>query len=459
MIAKQTNQISVGLDIGTTKICALIGAPDVKPGTMKILGIGIAESEGLNRGVVVNIDKTVKAIKSVIEQAQQQSGVKVSEVTVGIAGDHIESYQTRGVVSISNSTHEIAQEDVDRLIEDTKKVAIPAERSIIHVIPQDFIIDGQDGIHNPVGMCGVRMEANVHIVTGLTTAINNLYRCVERAGLKVKEVVLEPLASSYSVLSEEEKEVGVALIDIGGGTTDIAIFEENIIRYTSVFAIAGKQVTDDVRKGLGIIHSQAERIKREYGHSFMPSILQDEVFMIPGIGGRSPMEVSKSSLCHILQARMEEIFEFANAEIRRSGYASRLGAGVVITGGATLLKGTDELAQEMFGLPVKVGIPAGISYTGLAPEVESPIYSTSVGLALYGLRDMEYREELQPEPVMESTAAANEYEHDEVHEPAKAEAAPEAVENHKDHEPGEHKAKTKEFSKFGKRIKDFLKEL
>jgi cell division protein FtsA len=276
--------------------------------------------------------------------------------------------------------------DVERLLEDSRKISLPAEKRIIHVIPQDYIIDGQDGIIDPVGMSGVRMEANVHVVTGLATAIQNISRCVERANLKVDDIVLEPLASSNAVLNEEEKEVGVALIDIGGGTTDIAIFQDNIIRWTSVFAIAGKQVTDDIRHGLGIIVGQADRIKKEYGHAHQGSILSDEVFMIPGIGGRKPMEATKSQLCQIIQPRMEEIFEIALSEIQRSGYANRLGAGIVVTGGTSILRGTDDLASEVFGMPVKIGMPSGITYSGLAPEIESPVYSTGVGLALYAMQ-------------------------------------------------------------------------
>ncbi len=380
-------KITVGIDIGTTKICCLIGAPSPQDGSLNILGIGVAESEGLNRGVVVNIDKTVKAIRSVIDQAQQQAGIKIIEAVVGIAGDHIEAFQTRGIVGLSNQNHEISRSDVERLLEDTKKVAIPSERKIIHVIPQDYIIDGQDGITDPVGMSGVRMEANVHVVTGLVTAIQNIYRCVERCGVKVTDVVLEPIASSAAILSEEEKEVGVALIDIGGGTTDVAIFEENIIRYTSVFGIAGRQVTDDVRKGLGVIVAQAERLKRENGHTYLPSIMKDEVIMIPGIGGRAPMEINKSYLCQIIQPRMEEIFEFALAEIRKSGFENKLGAGIVLTGGTTLLRGTEDLAREIFQMPVKIGMPSQLNLSGLATEIQSPVYSTSVGLSLYGLQD------------------------------------------------------------------------
>lgn len=401
-------KIAAGLDIGTTKICVLIASKDSPESNLKILGIGITESEGLNRGVVVNIDRTVKAIRNAVEQAEQQAGVKVEEVIVGIAGDHIESFQTRGIVSISNPTQEISKKDVDRLLEETRKIAISSERKIIHLIPQDFVIDGQDGIIDPIGMSGIRMEANVHVVTGLATAIQNIYRCVERAELKVKEIVLEPLASSRAVLTDEEKEVGVALVDIGGGTTDIAIFEESVIRYSAVFGIAGRQVTDDVRRGLGIIYQHAERIKRDYGHSYIPSILKDEPIMVSGVGGRKPLEITKNYLCQILQPRMEEIFEFVLAEIKHSGYENRLGAGVVITGGTTLLKGTEELALQVLGMPVKIGFPSGITYAGLAPEIENPIYSTVVGLTLCGMDLLEFRTEDMPDEVNEPASVPQE---------------------------------------------------
>ncbi len=380
--------ISVGLDIGTSKVCALVTSPDPSNNTLKILGIGIAESEGLNRGVVVNIEKTIRSIKKVIEQAEEQSGIKINEVTVGIAGDHIEAIKTRGIIGISNSEQEITQSDVERLLKDASKIAIPSERKILHVIPQDFIIDGQDGITDPIGMSGIRMEANVNIITGLKTAINNIYRCVERLDIKVKDVILEPIASSKSVLLEAEKEIGVAIVDIGGGTTDVAIFEEGIYRFTSVFALAGKHVTNDIRKVLGIVTNQAEKIKRDYGHCHGDSIMKDEVFMVPGIGGRKPMEIQKSQLCEIIQPRMQELFEFALAEINRSGYSHNLGAGIVVTGGTALLNGTEELAKEVFGMPVKIGIPTNLSYSGLAPEVGSPVYSTAVGLALNGIGDI-----------------------------------------------------------------------
>ncbi len=381
-----TQDIAVGLDIGTTKVCAIVASPDENhPGKLNILGIGRSSSDGLTRGVVTNIDKTVRSIQTAVADAQAQSGVKISAVTVGIAGDHIQSFQSRGVVAISRPENEITQEDVDRLIEDTKKVALPSDRKIIHVIPQQFIVDGQDGIYDPVGMSGVRMEAVVHIITGLVTAAQNIYKCVQRAGLHVNDMVLEPLASSYAVLDDEEKEVGVALLDIGGGTTDLAVFEERTIRHTAVIGIAGKKVTDDIRKGLGILTEQAEHIKQDHGYAYMPAIVNNEPIVLPGIGGRAPIEIDKKLLCQIIQPRMEEILEIASMEIKRSGYSKHLSAGVVLTGGGSLIKGTADLAHEVLGMPVKIGIPSGFS-AGLIHEIENPIYATGVGLVIHELK-------------------------------------------------------------------------
>src|SRR5512136_756307 len=378
--------IAVGLDIGTTKVCAIVASPDENyPGKLKILGIGKSSSEGLTRGVVTNIEKTVRSIQSAVQDAEQQSGIKITTVTVGIAGDHIQSFQSRGVISISRPENEITQEDVDRLIEDTKRVALPLDRKIIHVIPQQFIVDGQDSIYDPVGMSGVRMEAIVHIITGLVTAAQNIYKCVQRAGLHVNDMVLEPLASSYAVLDDEEKEVGVALLDIGGGTTDLAFFEERTIRHTAVIGIAGKKVTDDIRKGLGILTDQAEKIKQEHGYAFMPAIVSNEPIVLPGIGGRPPIEIDKKLLCQVIQPRMEEILEIASMEIKRSGYSKHLSAGVVLTGGGSLIKGTADLAKEVLGMPVKIGIPGGFS-SGLVREIENPIYATGVGLVMHELK-------------------------------------------------------------------------
>lgn len=283
--SKDTNMenIIVGLDIGTTKVCAVVAAKDDN-GRVNILGIGRSASDGITRGVVTHIDRTTSAISNTIAEAQTQAGVTIRSVIVGIAGDHIQSFQSRGVIAISGPEHEVTQADIDRLIEDTKRVALPSDRKIIHVIPQEFIIDGQDGVYDPLGMSGVRMEANVHIITGLVSAAQNIYKCVQRAGLDVTDMVLEPLASSYAVLDDEEKEVGIALLDVGGGTTDLAVFEERTIRHTAVIGIAGKKVTDDIRKGLGILNDQAERLKMEHGFAYVPAVVDNQPIVLPGVG-------------------------------------------------------------------------------------------------------------------------------------------------------------------------------
>ncbi len=379
--------IVVGLDIGTTKVCAVVAAVD-EGGRFNVLGIGRSPSDGLTRGVVTNIDKTVRSIQSAVAEAESRSGIKIQSVIVGIAGDHIQSFQSRGVIAISGTENEISQADVNRLIEDTKRVALPSDRKIIHVIPQEFIIDGQDGVFDPVGMSGVRLEANVHIITGLVTAAQNICKCVQRAGLQIRDMVLEPLASSYAVLEEEEKEVGVALLDVGGGTTDLAVFEDRTIRHTAVIPFAGNQVTNDIRKGLGVLVEQAERLKCQHGFAYAESVVDDEPITIPGIGGRPPLEIDKRLLAQIIQPRMEEIFDLSAMEIKRSGFSRHLSAGVVLTGGGALIKGAAELARDVLGMPVKIGIPGGFK-AGLVREVENPIYATCVGLVLHGLRNMD----------------------------------------------------------------------
>jgi len=378
------DNIIVGLDIGTTKVCAVVAGTD-QNGRINILGVGRSPSEGMMRGVVTHIEKTIRSISNAVTEAQSQSGVVIKSVIVGIAGDHIQSFQSRGVIGISGPDHEVTQADIDRLIEDTKRVALPSDRKIIHVIPQEFIIDGQDGVYDPLGMSGVRMEANVHIITGLVSAAQNIYKCVQRAGLEVSDMVLEPLASSYAVLDDEEKEVGIALLDVGGGTTDLAVFEERTIRHTAVIGIAGKKVTDDIRKGLGILNDQAEKLKKEHGFAFFPAVVDDGPIILPGVGGRSPIEIDKRLLAQIIQPRMEEIFEIAALEIKRSGYSKHLSGGVVLTGGGALIKGTADLAREVLGMPAKIGIPAGFS-GGLVREIENPAYSTAVGLVIHGLK-------------------------------------------------------------------------
>jgi len=376
--------IVVGVDIGTTKICAVVASAD-DVGRINVLGVGVAESEGLNRGVVVNIDKTVEAVRKAVQEAEHAAGVETRAVVVGIAGDHIQSFQSRGVITISNRDGEITAADVRRLLDDTRHVAMPADREILHVIPQEFIVDGQDGVADPVGMSGVRLEANVHIITGLVSAAKNVYRCIEKAGYEVADIVLEPLASSLAVLHPDEKEVGVALVDIGGGTTDVAVFEDKTIRHTAVVAVAGNKVTDDIRKGLGVLQDQAERLKRQFGAAVVDLVEEDREIQIPGIGGRPDKTIRQSTLAQIIQPRLEEIMEIVGIEIKRSGYGRHLSAGVVLTGGGSLIPGTAELAAEVLGLECRVGVPIGLG-GGMVEEVSDPKYATAVGLVLHGLR-------------------------------------------------------------------------
>lgn len=380
----ENERIVVGLDIGTTKVCAVVASIDDRD-RIHILGVGKAASEGLNRGVVVNIDKTVNAIKTAVEQAQLASGIEVNSVNVGIAGDHIRSIRSKGVITINNRDKEITVQDVERLLEDCQRIMLPPDQQILHVIPQEFVVDGQDGISDPVGMSGMRMEAEVHIITGLVSAAKNLYRCVERAGFQVADIILEPLASSYAVLDDEEKEAGVVLVDIGGGTTDLAVFQDNTIRHTAVIAIAGKKVTDDIRMGLSVLDDQAEKLKQKHGECFVDMIEEDESIIIPGIAGRPPKEITKSILAKIIQARMEEILEIIAIEVKRSGYVDSLSAGIVLTGGGALIRNICPLANEVLGMDAKIGKPLGLA-GGLTEEVNNPMYATSVGLVLHALK-------------------------------------------------------------------------
>ena len=383
-LSTMNERIVVGMDIGTTKVCVVVSEAD-SIGRINVLGVGLAESDGLNRGVVVNIDKTVAAVRQAISEAERAAGVTVESVIVGIAGDHVQSFQSRGVVTIAQRDHEISRRDVQRLIEDTTRVAMPADREILHVIPQEFIVDGQDGVLDPVGMSGVRLEANVHIITGLVSAAKNIYRCIEKAGYQVADIVLEPLASSFSVLHADEKEVGVALIDIGGGTTDVAVFEDSTIRHTAVIAVAGNKVTDDIRRGLGVMRDHAEALKCRFGSALVDFIEEEENIRIPGIGGRPEKSIGRSALAQVIQPRMEEILEIAAIEIKRSGYARHLAAGAVLTGGGSLIAGTAELAAEVLGLETRVGLPTGLA-GGLVEEVTDPKFATAVGLVLVGLQ-------------------------------------------------------------------------
>jgi cell division protein FtsA len=379
----ENEQIVVGLDIGSTKVCAVVASIDEQE-QIHILGVGKAQSDGLNRGVVVNIDKTVNAIRAAVEQAELASGIEVNSVNVGIAGDHIRSIRSKGVITINNKDKEITIRDVERLLEDCQRIMLPPDQQIIHVIPQEFVVDGQDGISDPVGMSGMRMEAEVHIITGLVSAAKNIYRCVERAGYQVADIILEPLASSYAVLDREEKEAGVVLVDIGGGTTDLAVFQDNTIRHTAVIAIAGKKVTDDIRIGLSVLDDQAEKLKHKHGECFVDMIEDDETITVPGIAGRPPKEITKSILAKIIQARMEEIMEIVAIEVKRSGYSDKLSAGLVLTGGGSLIKNVCPLANEVLGMDAKIGRPLGLA-GGLIDEVNSPIYATGVGLVIHAL--------------------------------------------------------------------------
>lgn len=389
---KNSNFI-VGLDIGSSKICAIVAAKDSTPNTLKILGIGVTDSDGLKNGSIINIERAAQAVKKAIDQAEQQSGFKVEEVYVSITGEHIQSMQGKGIVAVPSATHDITLEDVNRVIEDSRNIKLPSERRILHVIPQDFEIDGQGGILDPVGMNGVRLEVNAIIITCAETAVHNMHRCIEKLGIRIKNIIFKPLASAYAVLSDDEKEVGVALVDIGGGTTDVAIYEENCIRHTSSIGAAGGMVTFDVRKALKIVHTEAEKLKKEYGWAFRQSIMEDEVISVKGVSGREPLEVMKSDLSSILEDTMAYIFESVLAEIRKVD--NNLGAGIVLTGGTSLMPAACDLARTICGMPVQLGFPSSISYSGLGPEIKDPKYSTAVGLLMFALDNYEDLDEEQ----------------------------------------------------------------
>jgi len=375
------NSVIVGLDLGTTKIAAIVSDVDEK-GEVNVVGVGTSPSEGLRRGVVVNLEKTVDSVRNAVREAELMAGVRVEEVYAGIAGDHIRSINSRGVIAVSRPGNEISQSDVQRVIEQARAVAIPIDREIIHVIPQEFVVDDQTGIKDPVGMAGVRLEAVVHIVTGAVTSAQNIYKSIDRSGMKIRDLVLQPLASSYSVLDPEEKELGVALIDIGGGTTDIAIFYDGAIRHTSVVGLGGSNITNDIAIGLRTPRTHAEEIKIKYG-SAMASLIDPEAkIKVPGVGGREEREISAQVLGSIIEPRLEEIVSLAQREIKKTDYADLLGAGVVLTGGTARMPGLSQLAEQIFDLPVKVGIPKGVG--GLTDSVTDPLHATGVGLILYG---------------------------------------------------------------------------
>ncbi|MBU3699670.1 MAG: cell division protein FtsA [Candidatus Kapabacteria bacterium] len=412
-MSKQT--VHVGLDIGSTKVSVIVMAHDSATGSVEVIGAGVAECDGLKRGVVSNINKTAEAIRAAVDRAEQTSGYKLGPVVVGVSGEHVSTFTTRGIVT--TRTSEISDGDVRRLHDELAQVHVTPDRRILHVIPQDYLIDGQDGITDPLGMSGRRLEANALVITASASAIDNVYKCAERAGLHVDAVVLQSIASSYAVLDDAEREVGVAVIDIGGGTTDMAIYKDNVLRYVSVIGIAGQRVTDDIVAVLGIRNTDAESIKVTYGHAISESILRDEHFQVPGIGGRTPTEISKSILCQVIEPRMEEIFDFVLSRIHESGMSHQLAAGVVLTGGCTELYGSEQLAQRTFRLPVNKGLPRGFSNDGFAREVTTPSRATAIGLALYSIKHhQEFVSDTNDDPQpAQSSSAAPQSEPSEVH--------------------------------------------
>lgn len=384
----ESSELVVGLDIGTTKIVAIVGRKN-EHGKLEILGMGRSESIGVTRGVVSNIEKTVNSIRTAIETAESKSGVDINVVNVGIAGQHIKSLQHRGIRVRNSVEEEISQKDVDILINDMfKLVTLPGEE-IIDVLPQEFIVDNEQGIKDPVGISGIRLEANFHIITGQVAAAKNLYKCVHKAGLDVVDLILEPLASSEAVLSEEEKEAGVVLVDIGGGTTDVAIFQDGIIRHTAVIPFGGNIITEDIKEGCSIIKSQAELLKVKFGSALADESQENEIVSIPGLRGRPPKEISIRNLAHIIQARLEEIIEHIYFEIKNSGYENRLIAGIVITGGGSQMRHISQLFEYVTGMDTRIGYPTEHLAKGNSEEITSPMYATGVGLVIKGFYKLE----------------------------------------------------------------------
>ncbi|WP_231461973.1 MULTISPECIES: cell division protein FtsA [unclassified Pedobacter] len=397
--AKHTSQspIVVGLDIGTTKICVIVGRR-TQHGKIEVLGIGKAESAGVTRGVVSNIQKTVQGIMQAVEIASGQSNVEIQVVNVGIAGQHIKSLQHRGILTRRELNNEIGKKDIDKLIDDMFKLVMPPGEEIIHVLPQEFTIDNEPGIKDPIGMAGVRLEANFHIISGQVTAVKNIIKCVNNAGLQTQDLILEPLASSESVLSDEEKEAGIALVDIGGGTTDIAIFHEGIIRHTAVIPFGGNSVTEDIREGCSVMRNQAELLKTRFGSALAEENKENEIICVPGLRGREPKEISVKNLAYVIQARMEEIIEHVYYEIKSSGYEKKLIGGIVITGGGALLKHLSQAVEYVTGLDCRIGYPNEhlSKYEDMPKtiydDLKSPMYATSVGLLIKGIQRAEEQE-------------------------------------------------------------------
>lgn len=380
-----SEEIIVGLDIGTTKICAVVG--EARPGGVEIIGMGSYPSEGLRKGVVINIENTVNSIKEAIEEAETMAGCEISAVYAGIAGGHIKGFNSHGVIALKE--REVTKKDIERVIEAASAVAIPMDREVIHTLVQEFIVDDQDGIIDPLGMSGVRLEAKIHIVTGAVTSAQNIIKCANRAGLDVCDIVLESLASSEAVLSTEERNLGAALIDFGGGTTDMAVFSKGAIKHTSVLALGGDNLTYDIAIGLRTPKLEAEKIKIKFGCGLSSLIGKEETIEVPGVGGREPRVLSRQILGEILEPRVEEIFSLVQGELVRSGYEEMISSGVVVTGGSAELQGVTEMAEQIFNIPARVGYPQGIG--GLIEVVNKPMYATAVGLVLNGARDSKRR--------------------------------------------------------------------
>jgi cell division protein FtsA len=385
MVKRSDRPVVVGLDIGTSKVVALVGEL-AEDGGIDIIGMGSQPSRGLKKGVVVNIESTVQSIQRAVEEAELMAGCEINAVYAGIAGSHIRSLNSHGVVAIRD--REVTEADVAQVIEAAKAVAIPADQRILHVLPQEFVIDGQEGIRDPIGMSGVRLEAKVHIVTGADSAAQNIIKCVQRCGLTVDDVVLEQLASSFSVLTEDEKELGVCIVDIGGGTTDIAVFSHGAIRHTAVIPIAGDQVTNDIAVSMRTPTQYAEDIKVRFACALSQLANPDESIEVPGVGERPARRLARQTLAEVVEPRYEELFNLIRDELRRSGFEEVIAAGLVLTGGSARMEGAIELAEEIFHVPVRLGVPGQVR--GLADAIQNPVYSTAVGLLLYA------RENLQP---------------------------------------------------------------
>jgi cell division protein FtsA len=384
----ESKEIIVGLDIGSTKIACIVGRKN-EYGKVEILGLGKADSLGVNRGVVENIQNTVDSIHKAVEEASLTSGVEIKVVNVGIAGQHIRSLQHRGNIMRNALDEEISETDTQNLIENMHRLALPPGEEIIHVIPQEYIIDGQQGIRQPIGMSGNCLEANFHIITGKVAAAKNIKKCVTKAGLDISDMILEPIASAESVLSPEEKEAGVILVDIGGGTTDLAIFQDDIIRHTAVIPLGGNVITDDIKEGCSIIRSQAEALKKAFGSALASENRDEEIVSIPGLKGRDPKEISLKNLAHIIQARMEEIIEHVYYEIKTSGFEKKLIAGIVLTGGGSQLKHAAQLTSFITGMDTRIGYPNEHLAKSPSGEVGSPMHATGIGLVIQGLQKTE----------------------------------------------------------------------